>query len=63
MELRQVKVVPAKLGRIRKLDIHSVREALIKTGGNKASAARELGVGRATLYRFLSDHADIIELS
>ncbi|MBW1733826.1 MAG: hypothetical protein JRJ71_05475, partial [Deltaproteobacteria bacterium] len=28
---------------------------LIKSGGNKAKAARLLGVGRATLYRFLSD--------
>ncbi len=63
MELRQLKVVPAKLGRIRKLDIQSVQEALVKTGGNKAGAARELGVGRATLYRFLSDHADMIESS
>ena len=63
MELRQLKIVPAKLGRIKKLDIQSVRDALVKTGGNKASAARELGVGRATLYRFLSDNAAIIESS
>ena len=63
MELRQLKVVPVKLGRMRKLDIQSVQEALVKTGGNKASAARELGVGRATLYRFLADHADMIESS
>ena len=61
MELRQLKVVPARTGRVRKLDVHSVRDALVKTGGNKAGAARELGVGRATLYRFLSDHADMIE--
>ena len=40
-------------GRTRKLSAHAVREALEKTGGNKAKAARLLGVGRATLYRFL----------
>jgi transcriptional regulator of acetoin/glycerol metabolism len=31
--------------------------ALERTGGNKAKAARELGVGRATLYRFLEKDA------
>jgi DNA-binding NtrC family response regulator len=39
----------------RKLDLEHVREALTQTGGNKAKAARILGVGRATLYRFLND--------
>ena len=48
-------------GRTRRLEIGAVREALVKTGGNKAGAARALGVGRATLYRFLSDHADMLE--
>ena len=38
----------------------AVQEALVKTGGNKARAARELGVGRATLYRFISEHPDVI---
>jgi len=33
---------------------------LIKTGNNKARAARELNVGRATLYRFLSDHPEMV---
>ena len=37
-----------------KLTIESVKTALIKTGGNKSKAARVLGVGRATLYRFLT---------
>ena len=42
-------------GPARKLDRESVEAALIKSGGNKAKAARLLGVGRATLYRFLVD--------
>jgi DNA-binding NtrC family response regulator len=42
-------------GSSRKLDKEMVRNALEKSGGNKAKAARMLGVGRATLYRFLSD--------
>ncbi|MFO8110957.1 MAG: sigma 54-interacting transcriptional regulator [Desulfosalsimonadaceae bacterium] len=49
-----------KKGAKRKLDERSVRSALEKTGGNKVKAARLLGVGRATLYRFLSDHPESI---
>ena len=44
---------------LKKLDRKSVTEALSRSGGNKAKAARFLGVGRATLYRFLSDHPDV----
>ena len=40
-------------GKSTKLNLTSVQEALKLTGGNKAKAARYLGVGRATLYRFL----------
>ena len=40
-------------GKSTKLNMTSVQEALKLTGGNKAKAARYLGVGRATLYRFL----------
>ena len=42
--------------RRRKLEPQDVRRTLDKTGGNKVKAARLLGVGRATLYRFLRDH-------
>jgi PAS domain S-box-containing protein len=44
---------PPRAGRRRKLDPDAVKRALEQTGGNKARAARLLGVGRATLYRFL----------
>jgi DNA-binding NtrC family response regulator len=46
-------------GPARKLDLQSVRAALTQSGGNKAKAARLLGVGRATLYRFLQDLQDV----
>ena len=46
---------PAMPGPARKLDHDSVAKALKQSGGNKAGAARLLGVGRATLYRFLED--------
>lgn len=40
--------------RRRKLEQNAVRHALRACGNNKTLAARRLGVGRATLYRFLS---------
>lgn len=42
-----------------KLNPASVAEAIRRCGGNKSKAARHLGVGRATLYRFLSSCAEI----
>ena len=42
-----------------KLDIEAVQTALKTTGGNKAKAAKLLGVGRATLYRFLGANEDV----
>lgn len=54
-ELGVLKNDPETRGPGRKLDYVSVRTALEKTGNNKSKAARLLGVGRATLYRFLND--------
>ncbi|MDA3918754.1 MAG: sigma 54-interacting transcriptional regulator [Deltaproteobacteria bacterium] len=42
-----------------KLSFDSVKAAIKKTGGNKSKAARVLGVGRATLYRFLANNRDV----
>jgi PAS domain S-box-containing protein len=63
LELRQMnEPIGARRGPVKKLDIPSVRSALSKTGGNKARAARELGVGRATLYRFISENPEAVEV-
>ena len=51
----EMKESKSRRGPIRKLNPEIVRDALEFTGGNKAKAARHLGVGRATLYRFLQD--------
>jgi transcriptional regulator with PAS, ATPase and Fis domain len=60
LELRDLTCFPVKRGPSRKLEVAAVRNALIKTGGNKAQAAKQLGVGRATLYRFLSEHPQVL---
>lgn len=54
-ELKESRRATSIPGIKRKLDEESVRTALTQSGGNKAKAARILGVGRATLYRFLHD--------
>jgi DNA-binding NtrC family response regulator len=59
MELRRMQRAVSQRGPAKKLGVRSVKEALVKTGGNKARAARELGVGRATLYRFLSENPNV----
>lgn len=60
MELSSLIVIKNRRGPTKKLNFESVRDALEKTGHNKAKAARLLGVGRATLYRFLSDYPDLV---
>jgi len=47
---------PESYRRRGKLDPAGVARALEKSGGNKVKAAKALGVGRATLYRFLKEH-------
>jgi transcriptional regulator with PAS, ATPase and Fis domain len=59
LELREIENVCIRRGPSRKLDFEDVQSALVKTGGNKAKAAKLLGVGRATLYRFLGDHPEL----
>jgi PAS domain S-box-containing protein len=59
LELRDAADVCGRSGPARKLDLEAVRLALARTGGNKAKAAKLMGVGRATLYRFLNDHPDM----
>ncbi len=46
-------------GRPMALNASMVREALSLSAGNRSLAARHLGVGRATLYRFLKDNPDV----
>jgi PAS domain S-box-containing protein len=59
LELRDAADVCGRRGPARKLDPEAVRKALTRTGGNKAKAAKLMGVGRATLYRFLNDHPEL----
>jgi PAS domain S-box-containing protein len=62
MELREIENTCIRRGPAKKLNSEGVRAALIKTGGNKAKAAKLLGVGRATLYRFLPDHPELSDI-
>ncbi len=61
LELRNYKRANSSSGPSRKLDIDTVKSILEKTGGNKAKAAKRLGIGRATLYRFLAKYPEVIE--
>lgn len=44
-----------------KLDLKIVKEALARSGGNKSKAAKVLGVGRATLYRFIDANPGVMD--
>ncbi len=57
-----IPVEPGKVGRKPKLSEGVVELALKRAAGNKAKAARILGVGRATLYNFLSSHPELAEI-
>ena len=59
LELRKDAFGGAKPGPSRKLNEDTVITALKQSGGNKAKAAKLLGVGRATLYRFLADQQGV----
>jgi PAS domain S-box-containing protein len=59
LELREMDAACVRRGPSKKLDPEGVKSALVKTGGNKAKAAKLLGVGRATLYRFLGEHPEL----
>jgi len=61
LELKDQSILGPSRGASRKLNVENVKSVLIKTGGNKARAARILGVGRATLYRFLVDHPEAVQ--
>ncbi|MDX9788597.1 MAG: sigma 54-interacting transcriptional regulator [Desulfobacterales bacterium] len=59
LELRQFQAPACRPGPTSKLNPEMVHIALQTAGGNKAKAAKALGVGRATLYRFLDAHPEI----
>jgi sigma-54 dependent transcriptional regulator, acetoin dehydrogenase operon transcriptional activator AcoR len=58
MELKDRAETPVP-GPSKKLEAERVKAALTKSGGNRTRAAKILGVGRATLYRFLVDFPDV----
>jgi len=53
LEIRQMTCKTFKPGPQSRITPEAVASAIEKTGGNRSKAAKLLGVGRATLYRFL----------
>jgi DNA-binding NtrC family response regulator len=58
LEIRQTGCAVVKPGPVPRLTPEVVAAAIEKAGGNKSRAAKYLGVGRATLYRFLEKPPD-----
>jgi DNA-binding NtrC family response regulator len=58
---RIASVDPPGKRRHKKLAPETVRQALVQSKGNKLQAATLLGVGRATLYRFLNENPIVFD--
>ncbi len=61
MEFINLKTVQTKRGSAKKLNKNIVSDAMTNSGGNKAKAARALGVARSTLYRFLDEYPGVFQ--
>jgi two-component system response regulator HydG len=48
---------------LRDLERHAILQALVAAGGDKAVAARRLGIGRATLYRRLRQYQEDLDIA
>jgi len=57
LEIHQMTCTTLKPGPKPRLTLEAVASAIEKAGGNRSKAAKLLGVGRATLYRFLEKAA------
>ncbi|MCF8068859.1 MAG: sigma 54-interacting transcriptional regulator [Desulfobacterales bacterium] len=60
LEFREQPAIRPKRGPSASMDINAIEAALKKAGGNKAKAAKLMGIGRATLYRYINKHPEIM---